>query len=285
MPWRSLWHSQIRNNSQPITATDNLQPATRTSLLAGVVGGGVGVGGEPLVEGDGEGEEFLLAVEGVDHLDVELGVLEGGVVEVLDVVEEVAGERGVGADGVPGKPKSLSSSEIFLSTGVRWMGNGVERDVDGLGAVHGEDAAVDVVFGGGGDLVVVGGDELHAGVFEREGAVGVVGDDDADGQQAVLDVRQAEEAALLGVVAGIGGDGDVLVGVGVVGGVLGGGLGGWRGFVSAAWAAGGRRQSRSRGRRGCDGRDSGGARAICAGGADCECGFMQARLSSSLVPW
>ena len=95
-----------------------------------------------------------------------------------------------------------------------------------------------LVFGGGGDLVVVGGDELHAGVFEREGVVGVVGDDDADGQQAVLDVGQAEEGALLGVVAGFGGDGDVLVGVGVVGGVLG-----WRAwragrFLSAARAAG-----------------------------------------------
>ena len=63
-----------------------------------MVGGGVGVGGEPFVEGNGEGEEFLGAVEGVDHLDVEFGVLEGGLVEVLDVVEEVAGEGGVGVD-------------------------------------------------------------------------------------------------------------------------------------------------------------------------------------------
>jgi hypothetical protein len=47
----------------------------------------------------------------------------------------------------------------------------------------------------------------------------------------VLDVRQAEERAELGIVAGVGGDGDVLVGVGVVGGVLGGGFGGLGGFV------------------------------------------------------
>ena len=57
------------------------------------------------------------------------------------------------------------------------------------------------------------------------GAVAVVGDDDADGQEAVLDVGQAEEGAVSGVVAGLGGDGDVLAGMGVVGGVLGGGLG------------------------------------------------------------
>jgi hypothetical protein len=113
---------------------------------------------------------------------------------------------------VPEKPKSLSSSVIFLSTGSALDGNGDQRNVNGLGAVQGEDAAVDVVFGGGGNLVVVGGDELHAGIVERERAVAVVGEDDADGQQAVREVGQAEEAAGLGIVARLGGDGDVLVG-------------------------------------------------------------------------
>ena len=113
----------------------------------------------------------------------------------------------------------------FFVDGGAVDGEGVQRDVDGLGAVQGEEAAVDLVLGGGGEVVVGGGDELDAGVVEREGAVAVVGEDDADGQQAVLDVGQAEEAAQLGVVAGVGGDGDVLVGMGVVGGVLGGGLG------------------------------------------------------------
>ena len=36
----------------------------------------------------------------------------------------------------------------------------------------------------------------------------------------MLDVGEAEEVAVFGVVAGVGGDGDVLVGVGVEGGVL-----------------------------------------------------------------
>ena len=67
-------------------------------LPAGVVGGRVGIGVEPFVEGDGEGEELLLAVEGVDHLDVELGVAKGGIVEALDVVKEIAGQGGVGVD-------------------------------------------------------------------------------------------------------------------------------------------------------------------------------------------
>ncbi len=61
------------------------------------------IGGEVFVEGDGEGEELVFAVEGVDHLDVELGVAEGGLVEALDVVEEVAGEGGVGVDDGAGE--------------------------------------------------------------------------------------------------------------------------------------------------------------------------------------
>ncbi len=117
-------------------------------------------------------------------------------------------------------------------------GDGGEGDLGAHGAAGGEEAAVDVVEGGGGDLVVVGGDELDAGVVEREGGVAVVGDDDADGNEAVLDVGETEEAAVFGVDAGVGGDGDVLVGVGVEGGVLGGGFGGWGFFflLGEGWA-------------------------------------------------
>lgn len=44
----------------------------------------------------------------------------------------------------------------------------------------------------------------------------------------MLDVGEAEEVAVFGVVAGFGGYGDLFVGVGVEGGVLGGGFGGRR---------------------------------------------------------
>ena len=120
----------------------------------------------------------------------------------------------------------------LLVDGGAFDGDGDERDADGLGAVQGEEAAVDLVLGGGGELFVGGGDELDAGVVKLQGAVAVVGDDDADGQQPVLDVGQAEEAALFGVVAGVSRDGEMLAGVGVVGGVLGGGLGGRSGAVA-----------------------------------------------------
>jgi hypothetical protein len=193
-----------------------------------VVGGGAGVGGKPFVEGDGEGEELVPAVEGVDHLDVEFGVGEGGVVEVLDVVEEVAGEGGVGVDDGAGKAEVVVVVvDLFVDGMVD--GDGDEGDLGAFGGLDGEEAAVDVALGGGWDLLVVGGDELDACIGQGERAVGVVGDDDADGQKAVLDVGQAEEGADLGVVAGVGGDGEVFVWVGVVGGVGGGGVGGRRG--------------------------------------------------------
>ena len=207
------------------------------ALPAGVVGGGVGVGGEPLVEGDGEGEEILLAVEGVDLLDVERGVGEGGVVEALDVVKEVAGEGGVGVDDGPLEAEVVVVLGDALVDGGALNGDGDERDVDGLRAVQGEEAAVDLVLGGGGEGVVRGGDELEACVVELKGAVAVVGDDDADGQQAVLDVRQAEEGALFGVVAGVGGDGERARRGGCR----------WRGTGRRAWAEvriGGRRRGR-----------------------------------------
>ena len=60
---RRFW---LRQNDERTTHNSQLI----TALPAGVVGGGAGVGGEPFVEGDGEGEEILLAVEGVHHLHV-----------------------------------------------------------------------------------------------------------------------------------------------------------------------------------------------------------------------
>ncbi len=106
-----------------------------------------------------------------------------------------------------------------------------ERDLAACGAFGGEEAALNVVVGGGGDLVVVDGDELDAGVVEGDGGVAIVGEDDADGKHAVLDVGETEEVAVFGVVAGVGGDGEVLVGMGVEGGVLGGRFGRRRFFV------------------------------------------------------
>jgi hypothetical protein len=143
----------------------------------------------------------------VDHFNVELGVGESGIVEAFDVVEEIAGEGGVGFyDG------SLEAEVVVvlrnaLVDGGALDGDGDERDVDGLGTLQSEEAAVDLVLGGGGEGVASGGDELEAGVVELQGAVAVVGEDGADGEETVLDVRQAEEGAELGVVAGIGGDG------------------------------------------------------------------------------
>lgn len=187
-----------------------------------------GLGGEPFVEGNAEGEElFLCAIfsgHGVDHLDVELGVFERFAVELADVVEEVAGEGAVGIDGGGIEAEVSVVFGDLLVDGLVVEGDGRERHRQGnlpaLGALCGEEAALDVVVGGGGDDVVVGGDELDAGLVERDGGVAVVGEDDADGDEAVLHVGKAEEVAVPGIVAGVRGDGELLFGVGIEGGVL-----------------------------------------------------------------
>ena len=97
-----------------------------------MAGGGVGIGGEPFVERDGEGEEFLAVVQGVDHFDVELGAFEGGLVQVLDVVEEVSGKRCVGVNDGAFEAKVVVVLADFLVDGVV-DGDGDEvRLVDGL---------------------------------------------------------------------------------------------------------------------------------------------------------
>jgi len=220
------------------------------------------VGGKPLVEGDGEGKEILLGVERVDHLDVEFGVFEGGIVEAADVVEEIAGEGGMGVDDGALKAEVVVVFGDFLVDRLVVDGDGGNGrghgDLGALGALEGEEDAVEVLVGGGGEDVVVGGDELDAGVVEGEGAVGVVGDDDADGEEAVLDVGEAEEAAVGGLGAGIGGDGDVFFLVGVEGEVLGGGQGGWGGFFLFGVGVGGEEGAGEKGERG--GGDSGSRR-------------------------
>ena len=167
---------------------------------------------------------MLLTVHGVNHLDVELGAFEGWVVEGSDVVEEIACEGAVRVDdGALEAEVGVVGGDFFVDgwmvDGDGWQGRG-QGDFGASYALHGEEAALDVVEGGGGDDVVVGGDELDAGVVEGEGGVAVVGEDDTDWDEAVLDVGEAEEGAVAGIVAGVSGDGEVFVGVGVEGWVL-----------------------------------------------------------------
>ena len=112
----------------------------------------------------------MLFVYGVDHLDVDLRAFEGGdvgLVKAFYVVEEVAGEGGVGVDGGALEAEVLVVVDaLFVDGGGVVDGDGYAWDGGGRGAAEGEHAAVDVFEVGGGELVVVGGDELYADVFE-----------------------------------------------------------------------------------------------------------------------
>jgi hypothetical protein len=223
------------------TATANANANAAVILLGS--GGGLrgGFGCEPFVEGNIEVEELLLIAvfvcEGVNHLYVEFGPSEWIIVELADVVEEVAGESAVCVDCSALEAEVVFVLRDLLVDGLVVDGDGRQgerkRDFAAGGTFGREEAALNVFVGGGGDLVVVNGDELHAGLVERERGVAVVGEDDADGDEAVLDVAQTEEVAVSGVVAGLSGDGDLLFGVGIEGRILIRGLCGGRlpGFV------------------------------------------------------
>ena len=163
----------------------------------------------------------MLAIEGVDQLDVDLRAFERRIVEAAYVVEEIAAESAVRVD------RSALEAEVGVIFGDLFIdGSVVDSDRDGerKGFVHAllqvEEATVDLVEVGGGDLVVGGGDELDTHIVERERGIAVVGDDHSHRDKSMLDIGQTEEAALVRVVTGIDADGDVLVGVGVEGGVL-----------------------------------------------------------------
>lgn len=199
-------------------------PDFSIGLVIGMICRGGLLCSEPFAEGDGEGEELFVAGS-MDHLDVDLGTFERRIVEIFYVVEEIAGEGGVGGDGGGLEAEVVIVLGDFFVDGGMVDGDGGEWDSASLGLRRGEEAAVEVVEGGGGKFVAVGSDELHADLGEVERGVGVVGDDDADGDEGVADVGEAKEVAVVRLGTGIDGDGDVLLGVGVEGGVLGCGEG------------------------------------------------------------
>ena len=69
--------------------------------------------------------------------------------------------------------------------------------------------------------VTLGGEQKDARVVERERLGGIVRHDDADGHEAVAQIVDTGVGSGVLGIAGVGGDGDLLMGV--VGGILRGG--------------------------------------------------------------
>ena len=182
-----------------------------------------------------------------------------GVGEAADVVEEEAGLGGVGFDdeGLVLELVEVLFNILVTGFGLEvdgWEGAG-EGDFGALFVVE-ADEAFDVFGFGGLDAISLGGDEDDACVAEGDGLVAEVGDDEADGDDAVGEVVDAEEGGFVVGVVGLGGDGEVLVGVDLDGGEVGGGLDG-RGFVVGG--AGGRDGEGGEGQGDGGGCEAGGA--------------------------
>ncbi len=204
------------------------------------------------VERNFEAVKGLVADGEADFTEFEGGVVEDGFVETLHVVEEVAGNGGVGGDGSGLEAEVFVVVEDFLVDVLFADGDGdgqAKGETGSGGGFNGEEAALEVVVGGGGEDGVVGSDEVDAGVVKGEGELGVVGDDDADGEHVVAEVVEAGVGAGLFDVAGFGGDGDVFELVLVVHGVLlrGEGRDGLAGFFCGER---GSQEERERGGRG-----------------------------------
>lgn len=174
----------------------------------------------PLVKGNREGEELFFTIQGVDHFDVNFGVFEWRIIEPLDVVEEIACNRGVRVDGRALKAEvGIVVSNFFVDRRMVDR-NRRKRNLRPLGLIGAEEATIDVVESSRGNLVAVGGDELHTRLVEVERCVGVIRNDDADGNKRVTHVRQSKEVTVALVVTGVDGDGDLLIGMGVEGWIL-----------------------------------------------------------------
>lgn len=179
------------------------------------------------------------------HLHVEFGPAEWRVVEVSDVVEEEAVGAGVRRDDGLGEGEVLVVVKNFFVDGRGAVSDGCAGDALLLDVVEAEEAAVQLFGRGRGELGAVGGDELDADLIQVQRRVAVIGNDEADGQDAVTAVVEPEEVALFASVEWLGGYGDVLFLVRFVRDVGRGGEDGWRFFFSCESRCGECQQQRN----------------------------------------
>lgn len=148
--------------------------------------------------------------------------------DFADVEEHKSGLGGVGLDGLGGELGGFDLVHFFFAEGpfdfFAWDGKrqGIRFGINvGLGI---GEAACNVFGGDGRELGAANGEgDLHVG--DRNGLGAVIGDDEEDGKESVLVKVDREKFGFLGIVVGVGGDGDSLVSVIVVRGIRFSGLG------------------------------------------------------------
>ena len=205
-------------------------PEGRRGLLVHLAGFGF----EVFFERDFEVEE-LFAVGVFDGVQIEKRTLQG-MREAADVIEEEAGASCVRLDDEGGELEGIKVGfyGFVAGLGLAMDGDGPgDGDLGALFFLEGHEAFN--VFGVGGlDAVALLGDEEDASVTEADGLVAVVGDDEADGHDAVCEVVDAEELSFFFGFVGLDGDGELFIGVDFDGGEVGGGLDGGRRVVYRA---------------------------------------------------
>lgn len=163
----------------------------------------------------------LVSVGVIDSGDDEARAL-GGVVEVSGIKEKEALLRGVGLDGIGGKGGVVEFVAIILRESAVGLVAARKRERNlvlgarARGADGGEGSAkiVERISRG---LGAVSGDELEVDVAQDDGLVAIIGKDDEDGQDGVLEQLGVEERSLGGRVIRIGTESELLLRVRVVG--------------------------------------------------------------------
>ena len=151
----------------------------------------------------------------VDSGDEEARAL-GGIVEVADIEEEEALLRGMRLNGLGGEGCVLENVAIILRESAMGLVASGQREGDlilGAGA-RGSDVAegaAQIVERIGSSLGAVAGDELEAGIAENDGLIAVIGEDDEDGQDGVLEHLGMEDGSPGGSVIRVGAKGELLL--------------------------------------------------------------------------
>jgi hypothetical protein len=161
----------------------------------------------------------------IDAGDVEVRAGEGGG-DVFDIEKEKSGLRVVRFDGVGLELGRFNFVALFVGDcAFDLAARKGQRHLRPRASLRVDQAAIDVVGGSGSELGIVGGGERDLHVGEGDGLVAIVGDDEEDGQEAVIVKIDGEDFGFFWGVVRIGGDGDFFVGVVVAGGIGAGGLG------------------------------------------------------------
>ena len=123
-------------------------------------------------------------------------------------------------DGAGGELRGFDFFHLLLRDATFHLAREWKRNIGtGLGLRVGE-ATIEIVRIDGCELGAIAGDQLDSHIDDGDGLIAIVGDDEKDGQESVIGEIDGENFGFLGIVVGIGGDGDLFVAMEIMGRIV-----------------------------------------------------------------